>query len=364
MNEQWIQQMQQKMAGYEYPAPQLSWDEMDQALAVGKVRKTRVLWLKRMAAAAVFLLIAGVGYWSSLDNETEQMPPMTASVEDKPISARDEQLERQVDTVPMTGDVRLKNTKSRHKLTATSEPEISSISTVDADTLVTPVITEQEQPQAIEKKAKSADPPRPVIYPSDLRERKHIDNRLTAKVYMSSTMAGRQMDYNSQQGLPVSIKDSIKEGQTEFLAHHRLPVRFGLSLRYRLNNRWSIESGLSFTRLSSDITTKVDGVTTTTEQCLNYLGLPVNISCDLWQSQRFGLYISSGIMIEKSFDISPWQFSLIGAAGVEYKLTDIFSLYAEPGVGYYFKDGSTTPTIYQDRPLNFNLGFGLRFNLK
>ena len=27
-------------------------------------------------------------------------------------------------------------------------------------------------------------------------------------------------------------------------------------------------------------------------------------------------------------------------------------------------DGSNTPTIYQDHPLNFNLSFGLRFNLK
>ena len=48
----------------------------------------------------------------------------------------------------------------------------------------------------------------------------------------------------------------------------------------------------------------------------------------------------------------------------EYKLTDFFSLYAEPGLGYFFKDGSTIPTIYQDHPLNFNLSFGLRFNLK
>ena len=69
-------------------------------------------------------------------------------------------------------------------------------------------------------------------------------------------------------------------------------------------------------------------------------------------------------MIEKSLDTSPWQFSLNGSAGAEYKLTDFFSLYAEPGLGYYLKDGSTTPTIYQDRPLNFNLSFGLRFNLK
>lgn len=141
-------------------------------------------------------------------------------------------------------------------------------------------------------------------------------------------------------------------------------MRFGLSLRYRLNDRWSIESGLSYTRLSSDISTTVDGVTTVTKQHLNYIGLPLNISYDLWKSNHFGLYVTAGGTIEKSLDTSPWQFSLNGSVGAEYKLTNFFSLYAEPGLGYYFKDGSTTPTIYQDHPLNINLSFGLRFNLK
>ena len=98
--------------------------------------------------------------------------------------------------------------------------------------------------------------------------------------------------------------------------------------------------------------------------CAPYIGLPLNISFDLWKSCNFGLYISAGGMIEKSLDTSPWQFSFNGTAGVEYKLTGFFSLYAEPGLGYYFKDGSSTPTIYQDYPLYFNLSFGLRFSLK
>ena len=101
-----------------------------------------------------------------------------------------------------------------------------------------------------------------------------------------------------------------------------------------------------------------------TEQKLNYIGLPMNISYNLWKSRHFGLYVTAGGTIEKSLDTSPWQFSLNGAAGAEYKLTNIFSMYAEPGLGYYFKDGSTTSTIYQDHPLNFNLNIGLRFYLK
>ena len=47
---------------------------------------------------------------------------------------------------------------------------------------------------------------------------------------------------------------------------------------------------------------------------------------------------------------------------VQYMITA--SQFYSPSSLYYFKDGSNTPTIYQDHPLNFNLSFGLRFNLK
>ena len=243
----------------------------------------------------------------------------------------------------------------------------------DNDTINTTELTEKEQPQAVGEKERPTKEILPVIHPSDLHQQKRLENRLMAKVYMSSAMTGNQSGSYEKSGVYASYTSGLLSSDspfpnqtvpTEQYVHHRQPVRFGLSLRYRLTDRWSVESGLSYTRLSSDITTIIEDVTTVTEQRLNYIGLPLNISYDLWRSRYFGLYVSGGGMIEKCLDASPWQFSLNGAAGAEYKLTDFFSLYAEPGIGYYFKDGSSTPTIYKDHPLNFNLSFGLRFNLK
>ena len=364
MNEQWINDLRQKMTDYEWPVPEVSWDEIDQAVAANKAHKARLLWLRRMAAAAVVLLIAGVGYWSLMHNDAELMQPTTASVSNRP---QDENHAIGSAALLSKEPVPVILAKSAHKPNMTSTPVLESeaaspISTAAPDTaktITTTATNEKEQPQPVEeKKAKPADKTFPVIYPSDLHQRKHLDNRLTAKVYMSSTMVGsRQAEIRipSIHGSP--IKDSVQ-------ANHHQPVRFGISLRYKLTNRWNLESGLSYTHLSSDITTTGVNTTSTTEQRLNYIGLPLSISYDLWKTKHFGLYISVGGMIEKSLDTSPWQFSLNGSAGAEYKLTDFFSLYAEPGLGYYLKDGSTTPTIYQDRPLNFNLSFGLRFNLK
>ena len=375
MNEQWINDLRQKMTDYQWPVPEVSWDEIDQAVAANKAHKARQLWLRRMAAAAVVLLIAGVGYWSLMHNDTEPMQQTTASVSNQP---QDENLgDRSMNLadVQITRPVPKILAKSAQTLNITStpvlEPETASpISTAVPDTAKsaeTTAANEKEQPQPVEeKKMKPADKTYPVIYPSDLHHRKHLDNRLTAKVYMSSTMTENQTESSSISSVQggYSSVDSVQTIQIEQRVRHRQPIHFGFSLRYRLNDHWSMESGLSYTRLSSDITITKDDLTTVREQRLNYIGLPLSISYDLWKTKHFGLYVLAGGMIEKSLDTSPWQFSLNGVVGAEYILTDFFSLYAEPGLGYYFKDGSSTPTIYQDHPSNFNLSFGLRFNLK
>ena len=375
MNEQWINDLRQKMTDYQWPVPEVSWDEIDQAVAANKAHKARQLWLRRMAAAAVVLLIAGVGYWSLMHNDTEPMQQTTASVSNQPqdenlgdrsMNLADGQITRPVPVI-------LAKSAQTHNITSTPvlESETASpISTAVPDTAKsaeTTAANEKEQPQPVEeKKMKPADKTYPVIYPSDLHHRKHLDNRLTAKVYMSSTMTENQTESSSISSVQggYSSVDSVQTIQIEQRVRHRQPIHFGFSLRYRLNDHWSMESGLSYTRLSSDITITKDDLTTVREQRLNYIGLPLSISYDLWKTKHFGLYVLAGGMIEKSLDTSPWQFSLNGVVGAEYILTDFFSLYAEPGLGYYFKDGSSTPTIYQDHPSNFNLSFGLRFNLK
>lgn len=386
MEEEWMLQMREKMADYKWPAPELSWNELDLALAAGTTHKTHLLWMRRMVAAAVILLIAGVGYWGLLRHKSEpiiekhwaQKQPLDNRSQGD-ISRGDRNdvtsqtshvfFDKRIGRAERLSPCDQKKTKLEHHSTAMSEPEVVPISMGDNDTINTTETIEKEQPHIL-----------PVIYPSDLNQRKHLDNRLMAKAYVTSTMTGnlsesyrkpdvyilgvlsRYPSYPNPSYSNSSYPNLIVT--TEHYVHHRQPVRFGLSLRYRLTDRWSAESGLTYTRLSSDITTIINDVTTVTEQRLNYIGLPLNISYELWKSRYFGLYVTGGGTIEKRLDDSSWQFSLNGAAGAEYKLSNYFSLYAEPGIGYYFKDGSSTPTIYKDHPLNFNLSLGLRFNLR
>jgi len=138
-----------------------------------------------------------------------------------------------------------------------------------------------------------------------------------------------------------------------------------MMFQYKLNEHWSLESGLSYTRLLSEITTRVDGqVTDISQQRLHYIGIPLNLGYQFLIYKRIGMYLKVGGTIDKMLNSSSWQFSLNGATGVNYDLTDRFNLFFEPGIGYYFNDGSSISTIYKDHPLNYNLSIGLRFNIR
>ena len=59
-----------------------------------------------------------------------------------------------------------------------------------------------------------------------------------------------------------------------------------------------------------------------------------------------------------------WQFSLRGGLGVEYDIIPQLGIYVEPGVKYYFDNGSRVQSFFKDKPTNFNLQVGLRWNLR
>ena len=356
MNEQWIQDMRQKMADYQRPAPEVSWEEMDRALTANDARKTRSLWLRNMAAAAAVLLVAGVGYLTLMRNVSEPKQPAVANV-DTPQQPMGNDIDKSQDiheqSLPLPDEAPLRQLAQTISRTLTGSSSniqskqdadsvvlaenITAVNMSSADTVNTATKTDEKRPQTVEEKGMPSEQTRRIVYPTDQQQGSFRNNRLTAKVYYSNPMGDKSSSqlFSQNKGMPINQDPG-----------------------------WSVESGLSYTHLSSEITTIEDKVTTVTEQRLNYIGIPLNVGYDLWQKRHFGLYVMAGGMIEKCLDANPWQLSVNGGVGAEYKVTNSFGFYVEPGLGYYFNDGSDIPTIYKDRPLNFNLSIGLRFHLK
>lgn len=184
--------------------------------------------------------------------------------------------------------------------------------------------------------------------------------------------------------LDMSSVNRDVETKTEY--EHHLPIRIGLSVAYALTDRLSISSGLTYTRLASDIKDASRESKYIGEQRLHYVGIPVNVSYKVASFRWLGLYGTAGVLAEKCVsgttdegyvenntmkytntqDISskPLQMSVNAGVGIQFDFIDNVGIYAEPGLSYYFDDGSALQTIYKEKPLNFNLNVGVRFKLE
>lgn len=166
--------------------------------------------------------------------------------------------------------------------------------------------------------------------------------------------------------------DDMSEKTEDIEAKHHIPVRFGLSLRYQLNSRLALTSGVSYTALKSEFSIPQYPHAGYTQQ-LKYLGVPIGLSYRVWSAGRFNVYLSGAGMIEKCIGVEniaigenasrPWQWSLSAAAGAEYTIGRHFSVYIEPGLSYHFDDGTTLEHYYKEHPLAPSLQFGLRLDL-
>ncbi len=183
--------------------------------------------------------------------------------------------------------------------------------------------------------------------------------------------------------LGIGIFNQGKSVKTEY--KHRLPVRVGFNVAYRLTDRLSVESGVSYTRLSSDMKDGTKNNYSSSSQKLDYIGVPLNVKYRAFGYRRLSVYASAGLLTEKCVsgkttheyvisgekkkheaeDVAakPWQLSVNAALGAQFDVLRNVGVYVEPGVSYYFDDRSPLSTIYKEKPLNFNLNLGVRYTI-
>ena len=150
---------------------------------------------------------------------------------------------------------------------------------------------------------------------------------------------------------------------------HKQPISVGLSFRQNLSKGFSIETGLIYSYLASDIL--YEGTTEFVNQKLHYLGIPLRANWNFWERKKIALYISAGGTVEKcvygktgttTSTVDPVQLSATTAVGAQYNLSRHVGFYIEPGMAYYFDDGSDIQTIRKEQPWLFTLQAGFRLS--
>ncbi len=231
------------------------------------------------------------------------------------------------------------------------------------------------------------------LFASSIVKDNHKQSRWQTSVSITNTPNNSKEAYV---GYGTFVREEIVDQQYAFKSKHMLgatytdvkheqPIILELSLRYNLSDRWSLASGLTYSMLSSKLRSESMDYFQADTQTLHYLGVPLNVGYTFWHNSKISSYILAGGLVEKniagklttnysinnkldftkkeSITSKQLQWSVNSAIGIEYHISNFLGIYAEPGMVYYFNNGSNLETIYKDRPMNFNLRLGFRFNI-
>ena len=414
MKKHWIDDLRNRLGHYETEAPEGVWSSISERLygaaapmdghlnvALKQRKQAATIWLIPTGIAATIALLALLSY-PFLHHEEPIRPTLPTLAQEVP-AAQQQIMEQEViehPTCPLNN--------SSEQSTSSAESQAGAFTSATEKQVVAPSSAFSDNPEqpssSAGDKVTSPSPHSPsrrwgetTIATTPRRARRHARWSLSAS---ASGGIGSNSNLHSREGLlmlsapsnyhttwadspllGIGLMNRGEEVHSEY--KHHLPLRFGLNVAFYLSPRLAVESGLSYTRLTSDHTEGSYHSYHTTTQKIDYLGIPLKLKYQFLSLNRIALYASAGAMAEQcisgkattqyviqqkaqqtekqNLTSRPLQLSAQAALGVEYHFIDRFSLFAEPGVGYYFDDRSSLETIYQKRPFNFNLNLGIRF---
>ena len=406
----WSKRLRNHLADYEAPVPDDLWERIEAQLPkelVAEKPKARTipLWVRWTAAAALVGVIIGTTalLWPSQEETTEA--PMAS------VTKEADKISGEMDKIPMESE---KITESESVIPAIMSPVITE--------MAAPVIAEavdKPQPDTVSIYIKEVEPeiaevqpqqssaePLPIEEQSEMEQTQQqirdLDQKITeykarrshhatVSLYASNgfgdlsnrngVLMSEQMlanyDYESRMGVA-----STRSGSPVYLVNYEerqkyhQPISFGLTANIPISSALSVSSGVVYTRLSSDFTSIASSFVYEKKMTLHYIGIPLNVQYRVWQWRGLNVYATAGGQadvnvkvrleadgLEQGMEKDRVQWSVGGALGVQYNIIPLLGLYAEPGIKYYFDNGSHIRNYFKYRPTNFNLQIGLRLNM-
>ena len=179
----------------------------------------------------------------------------------------------------------------------------------------------------------------------------------------------------------------LKNGKLNGKRNYSPPLMASATVNYALSKQWSLETGLSYSLLSSSLQTE-DSLTLQVRQTeqLHYIGIPLLLNFNYFASKKIILFVSAGGVINKGIShvtrisleteeknsstqrsgIDGIKYTVYAGIGIEYRFIPRMGIFLQPGMSYY---AATEPQPFDiggasssgTRP---DIRFGLRFHLK
>lgn len=432
-NQDWTSKLQDQLAGYQESVSHDLWAGIEQSLAHSETgKKARIVYFKRWSAAAAAVALLGIGgsYVYLHQEDVEKGNLQLASHAVSPSHAVSASHVVSADLQSAASSVAASQSAPSHAVSPSHVVSADLQSAASQKKMGNVLVEESEN--EISLLAENSDPAEPVsedkatVSSTDhkalTRSTDHHAAAYASQSYhfekneevsgwsmqlyaenLTPSLGGVNSDasggYNDfsygtmAEPMPGVIPDPTAGGiyGEEYLlasykaiqrnqqgnAKHHAPVSVGLQVAFGIAPRLSLSTGMVYTRTSSDFYPYAPGSSYNVHQVLHYVGIPVGLNYEFWQSGGFHAYVMAGA--EADYNVKNdteeegvkkedakrdrVQFSGKASLGAQYDITPKVGLYIEPGAKYYFDNGSHVENTFKDKKLNFNLQFGLRFNL-
>ena len=403
----WTQRLPDLLANHQEAVPDGLWADIEKSLnsriPVGPpptVKSDRVILFRRMIAAAAVLLVFILGgvYLYMHDYNALVIKPVITKMSTFPSKeggrvARHSILGKymlaNVQNVKRNGHSVLHNLETEQSVTKQNKRQIITESLQNND-VVSPSSTNEANEIKVAKQHIFVCPNNSSVVSSHslhVYHRNHT-NGLSLNLYASNAVIGN----NTANG--VQMSDQMLNNYTSVSAkkqpfgpvylmnyketeHHHQPVSFGLTVEYGITTHMSLVTGVVYTNVSSDFKREMKGSVIMREQNLQYIGVPLNVNYQVWDYKKLKAYITVGGEcdvnikaksttdgVDVGMECDRMQWSTNAAVGVQYDIIPHLGIYVEPGLKYYFDNGSKVKNIFKDKPLNPSLQLGLRFCVK
>ncbi len=426
MNEDWTKDIQRLMADRQVKAPDGLLEEVKKRLAsatpatpnepIQPARKVTMWRYRWLTAAAVVAAIAVPVTWRLLKvDESPQVVAVSRAIQQS-ASRAETRPAVDADANPSLGlsavkheiamlskhDETLRNRQLADDEQVALGANAETVDEAHEETLghVASVTSNDDKSRSTSEQRKDAKPGKPsgrntYQYQAEADYTYHqsesASSRLSLTAYYGGSLNGNGLaadggvkvgrEYYSDEmpfgTFPIQLgkADLLMVKQPEKKAHHALPVKVGASVAYRLSDRWTVNTGVTYSYLSSNFT---EDSYVVERQKLHYVGVPLTASYSFLRTKHAEVYVTAGGEVEKLVKGSTGkddyehekltekrpQWSLKAAVGGAYHFTPSVSLYAEPGLTHYFDNHSSIVNVYKDKPTSFSLNVGLRFNVK
>ena len=407
--ERWIATIREKLRGADESLPEGGWEALERDLAAAGRRRRAFTpaWKKIAAVAAVVAMAVLIGetvvnqggvdgdrhttFFAGVlttadgqllydDEPLRNEAPTALSEAPAPLVAKVRQAlaeSRPAAIVAADGSVRtLSGDASAEVRSSRSETEAAAPSDAEPSAAGEEAVAEEKEAQPAAKAAASRSSQRTVArtLPGEAARRSFEPERVKRRTSVGLFAAGLPTAQQVSSGRATPLASAspshvlsssdifrMKRGYDDYLYRHKQPLSFGISVRKEFGYGLSLESGLVYSLLRSDV--RVSQNDESFSQTLHMLGIPLRVNWDF-----LSLYLGAGGMVEKclyakfgseSVAEKELQWSLTANAGVQYDFTRRTALYFEPGVSYYLTE-TALRTARTVSPVNLSLQLGVR----